>query len=350
MTTPTHSDNPLNERARQLLRVLVESYIRDGQPVGSRTLARTAGLDLSPASIRNVMADLEELGLVVSPHTSAGRVPTAQGYRMFVDSLLKVRPLPEDEMARLKAGLSPEQTPRHLAEQASTLLSGVTQLAGVVMLPRQEYAPLQQVEFLKLSDRRVLAILVMAKNEIQNRILHLDRDYSAEELHQAANYLSAQFAGRDLRAVRTQILADLRDVREDMDRLMRAAIELGEKALSPSESEDVVVAGQTRLMDYDELSSVERLRQLFEAFNEKRDILHLLDKCVFSQGVQIFIGQESGYRVLDACSVVTAPYAVDGQVVGVLGVIGPTRMAYDRVIPIVDVTARLMGAALNAQP
>ncbi|MCG5511765.1 heat-inducible transcriptional repressor HrcA [Ectothiorhodospira shaposhnikovii] len=349
-TSPTTQSQALSERARLLLRALVESYVRDGQPVGSRTLARTAGLDLSPASIRNVMADLEDLGLVSSPHTSAGRIPTSLGYRLFVDCLLEVKPLDSAEVRALKQRLTPDMDTKALVESASDLLSAITQMAGMVRVPRRDHAALSQIEFLKLSGRQVLAILVMNKREVQNRILELEREYSHAELQQMANYLNQHLAGRDLRQAREQVLKEMKAVREHMNTLMLAAIELGEKAFCDDEGgDDLVFAGQIHLMDYAELSSVEKLRNLFEAFNEKRQLLTLLDSCISAEGVQIFIGQESGHQVLDDCSVVTAPYSVGGRIVGVLGVIGPTRMAYERIIPAVDITARLLGAALNSR-
>lgn len=344
-TTPV-----LNERAQHLLRVLIERYIRDGEPVGSRTLARDAVMDLSPATIRNVMADLEDLGFVKSPHTSAGRMPTVQGYRFFVDSLLTVQPLDGVDIQRLRAELNLDLDRKDLVERASNLLSGITRLAGVVTLPRRQQAALRRIDFLPLSERRVLVILVINEREVQNRIIHTERSYSAAELETAANFLNEQFAGKDISAVRERIVADLQQTREDMNRMMKAAVEMAGQVFQPEtlqDRDDVVVAGQTNLMEFRELCAVDKLRHLFEAFTQKREILHLLDQCVNAQGVQIFIGEESGYTALDECSVVTAPYSMDGKVVGVLGVIGPTRMAYDRVIPIVDTTARLLGAALN---
>ncbi len=342
------SEPALNERAQHLLRILVERYIRDGQPVGSRTLSRDSGLDLSPATIRNVMSDLEEAGLVRSPHTSAGRVPTVQGYRMFVDTLLCVAPLASEEVQRLREQLDQSQDSGTLMGSASSLLSDVTRLAGVVMLPRHDHVRLRQVEFLPLSDRQILAILVINNREVQNRIIRTEREFSPSELQQAANYINSIGSGKDLPAVRASLLAELRDAGERMNHLMVAAIEMAAQAIpAEPEEDDFVVAGQTNLMGYNELADMEKLRQLFDAFNRKRDLLHLLDQCVGASGVQIFIGEESGYDVLDECSIVTAPYEVDGKVLGVLGVIGPTRMAYERVIPIVDVTARLLGAALN---
>jgi heat-inducible transcriptional repressor len=346
---PSYSkETALNERAQHLFKTLVEHYIRDGQPVGSRTLSRDSGLDLSPATIRNVMADLEEFGLLRSPHTSAGRVPTVQGYRLFVDTLLRVEPLEGAQVAALKEQLDPLKGRASLMEAASALLSDITQLAGVITLPRQDHVTLRQVEFLSLSEDQVLVILVVNEREVQNRIIRTARRYSPSELQQAANYLNDICAGKDMMAVREAIIAELRDTREAMNSMMQAAIEMAEKALiSEQEIDPVVVAGQTNLMGYGELADMGKLRHLFDAFSEKRDLLHLLDQSLGADGVQIFIGEESGYNVLDECSIITAPYKSEEEVLGVLGVIGPTRMAYDRVIPIVDITARLLSAALN---
>lgn len=340
----------LNERAECLLKSLVERYIREGQPVGSRTLARDARMDLSPATVRNVMADLEDLGLVQSPHTSAGRVPTVQGYRVFVDSLLTVRPLPDQEVEDLKRQLAPDEDVNLVLESASGLLSEITRLAGVVMVPRREQVVLRQLEFLPLSENRILVILVVNEQEVQNRVIHTARSYSPAELQQMANYLNQQFAGRGLRQIREAVLKEMRADREDMNQLMQNAIEVASQAFTgdKEQSGDYVLAGHTNLMSYEEMADVNKLRQLFEAFNRKRDILHLLDQALEAEGVQIFIGEESGYEVLDECSVVTSSYHdEEGDFLGVLGVIGPTRMAYDRVIPIVDVAAKLVGAALN---
>ncbi len=344
----------LSERAQLLLKALVESYIRDGQPVGSRTLTRESGLMLSSATVRNTMADLEEWGLVSSPHTSAGRIPTDRGYRFFVDTLLKVKPLDtaaaSDFARRLQAGADADD-PKSLVATASQLLSAVTQLAGLVTVPRSTYASLTQIEFMSLSENRVLAILVTNGREVQNRVLQLQRRYSSEELRRAANYLNEHCVGRELSEVRAHIIRQLSETRDSMNQMMHDAITLAQKMFEGSAgtpSADVVIAGETNLMGFAELSNVDTLRGLFEAFNEKRDILHLLDQCVGADRVQIFIGQESGYKILDDCTLVSAPYMVDKEVVGVLGVIGPTRMAYERVIPIVDLTARLVGAALNS--
>jgi heat-inducible transcriptional repressor len=341
----------LNERTQHLLRALVERYIREGHPVGSRTLARDAGLDLSPATVRNAMADLEELGYLHAPHTSAGRVPTVRGYRFFIDALLRLKPLENQQIEILRRRIDPPaRDGAELARSVSDLLSGITHLAGVVMLPRRNAVTLRQVEFLPLSENRVLVILVLNTQEVQNRIIQTRRPYGAVELQQAANYLNVEFAGRDIQQVREALLRDLREARDSLDRLMQTVVEMAEQTFETEPSgEDYVVAGQTHLMQCADLSDLDKLRQLFEAFNQKRDLLHLFDQCLHADGVQIFIGEESGFEALEGCSVVTAPYSVEGRVLGVLGVIGPTRMAYDRVIPLVDVTARLLAAALNSQ-
>ncbi len=350
--TDTTDTPELSDRARQLLKTLVESHIREGQPIGSRTLSRNSGLSLSAATVRNVMADLEEMGYVDSPHTSAGRVPTAKAYRLFVDTLVTVRPPGQEELERLQRALDPQRASRdQLADSASSLLSDITHLAGIVSLPVTRHASLRQIEFLPLSGSRILAILVVNSEEVQNRILQLDREYSESELRRAANYLNEQFAGKDLMQVRQALIEELQSTRDSMNAAMLDAIQIAHRALDagPQDSGgDYVLAGQTNLMGFQELSSTERLRELFEAFTRKQDVLHLLDQSLTADGVQIFIGQESGHNFLDGCSVVSAPYTLDGEVVGVLGVIGPTRMAYQRVIPIVDVTARLFGAALKS--
>lgn len=339
--------NEISERAQSLLKVLIESYIREGQPVGSRMLARDSRLDLSAATVRNVMADLEDLGLVRSPHTSAGRVPTAKGYRIFVDSLLTVVPVNQHEIQRFKEKLSKDETIQDMAESVSGLLSAVTSMAGVVMLPRHDNRAIRHIEFIPLSENRVLAILVLSEKEVQNRIIKTDRQYSSDELQQAANCYNSVFAGMNLLEARYRVLAEMRETKEDMDKVMQTAITMAEQMFETDKEGDYVMAGQTKLMDCEQLSDIEKLRELFEAFNEKRHILHLLDQCLNTRGVQIFIGEESGYSVLDECSLVTSSYKVGDQVLGVLGVIGPTRMAYERVIPLVDVTARLVSASLK---
>ena len=346
------TEEGLNERAQLLLKALIENYIRDGQPVGSRTLSRDSGLSLSSATIRNVMADLEDMGLVASPHTSAGRIPTDKGYRLFVDTLLKLKPLRHEEIEEIERRLrSDAANGRSLVQTVSQMLSNVTHMAGLVTLPNPNYVALSQIEFIALSENRALAIMVMSNREVQNRVVQLDRYYSTEELRRAANYLNESFAGRSLPDVRAQLVGQLQETRQHMNQLMQDAIQMAQKVFDakPDEGVEYVIAGETNLMGFAELSNVDRLRRLFEAFNEKHDILRLLDSCLRAEGIQIFIGQESGYRILDDISVVTAPYSLDNRVVGVLGIIGPTRMAYERVIPIVDVTAKLLGSALNAR-
>jgi heat-inducible transcriptional repressor len=342
----------LSDRSRHILKTLIESYIRDGQPVGSRAIARDSGLDLSPATIRNVMMDLEEMGLVVSPHTSAGRIPTAKGYRFFVDTLLKFRPLDleNSEVQALKSMIVPNTPIQGLITSVSAMLSGVTHMAGVVTVPRRDHLSFRHIEFMPLSRRRVLAILVFGEADVENRIIELDRDYSPEQLHEAANYINESFAGRNvnLYAIHDHLLAEMKRTKDSLHNLMQMVVEVAEK-LFPEQgrSEDYVLDGQVNLMEFADLSDMERLRLLFQAFSQKRDILYLLDQCVVSQGIQIFIGEESGYDALDECSVVATTYGVEDKVLGVLGVIGPTRMDYDRVITVVDVTAKLLGSALN---
>jgi heat-inducible transcriptional repressor len=339
----------LSERAQHLLKALIERYIQSGEPVGSRTLSRDSRLDLSPATIRNVMSDLEELGFVKAPHTSAGRIPTVQGYRCFIDCLVSVRPLETREVLDLQRQFKHDAAPHELLERASSMLSGITRMAGLVTLPRPERNSLRHVEFLPLSDNRILVVLVMSDSEIQNRVIHADRVYRRDELQRLANYFNQHYSGMSLAAVKGALLRDLEETRLHADQIMSSACEIAAKALDTDAEADMVVAGQTNLMTYLEMADLDRLRQLFEAFNEKRHLIALFDQVMRAQGVQIFVGEESGYEVLGDCSVVTAPYTVDGQVVGVLGVIGPTRMEYQRVIPIVDVTARLLSAALNQE-
>lgn len=338
----------LNDRSQHLLKILVEHYLDDGQPVGSRTLCRNSGLQLSPATVRNVMSDLEELGYIHSPHTSAGRIPTVLGYRFFVDTLLSVKPLAEAQLESLREGLTPDLSDKRLIERASSLLSSITDLASVVSVPKQDTFNLKHIEFIPLSERRLLVVMVIKGDEVQNRIIDVERDFTPSELTEIANYLNSRFMGRDFRAVRDEIIRDMKSERENAYSMMLTAIQMAELALDTGKDSDYILMGETNLMDFTTLAELEKLKHLFDAFHQKQEILGLLDRCVQAQGIQIFIGDESGYEVLDEWSVVTAPYSVDGNQVGVLGVIGPTRMAYDRVIPIVDITARLLGSALKS--
>jgi heat-inducible transcriptional repressor len=336
----------LETRAQILLKTLIERYIAEGQPVGSRTLSRYAGLDLSPATIRNVMADLEEMGLIASPHTSAGRVPTPLGYRFFVDTLLVVKPLESGEIHQLEDQLHPDN-PQRVIHAASQLLSQLTHFAGIVMTPRRRALTFRQIEFLRLSEKRILLIVITPDGDVQNRILFTERDYTPAELVAAANYLNQNYSGQSFEGIRHRLHRELHELREDMIALMSAALEVSDRAVAEG-SEQYVISGEMNLLAVRDLSQdMTRLRQLFELFEQKTSLLQILDLSLRSEGVQIFIGGESGVAAPDEVSVVTSPYKVDGEVVGTVGVIGPTRMAYDRVVPIVEVTAKLLSSALS---
>lgn len=341
----------ISERSQLLLKALIERYIREGQPVGSKALLESSGLPISPATVRNIMADLEDVGLIRAPHTSAGRVPTVQGYRLFVDSLITVRPLEQEAIASLRQELHPDKSTKELVDSASQLLARITAQAGLVTLPRQQRVQLRQVEFLPLSDNRVLVILVINEREVQNRVIYTSRPYAEVELQQAANLINQRFAGRDLSSVRAALLDALQADKASIDRHLQASLDLASKAFeAPVETDgrDYVVAGETSLIGGVGPDEFDKLKGLFDAFQQKRDILDLVDRCIRADGVQIFIGEEAGFEVLGDFSVITAPYQVGGQTLGVLGVIGPTRMAYERVIPIVDLTARMLSVALKS--
>lgn len=336
----------LDKRAQTLLKTLIERYIEDGQPVGSRTLSRHSLLDLSPATIRNVMSDLEEHGFISSPHTSAGRIPTARGYRLFVDSLLTVKPLERAELHEIQGAIQPDQ-PQRVISQASQLLSQLSHFAGVVVAPRRQAPSIRQIEFLSLSEKRILLIIVTASGDVQNRILIPQRNYSPAELVEAANYLNQNCVGLDFSQVRARIHSELSQLRSDMSELMNATLAASSEAIADS-STQYVISGERNLLDVADLSSdMTRLRELFALFEQRTSLMQLLDVSNRAEGVQIYIGGESGIASLDECSVITSPYEVDGQVVGSIGVIGPTRMAYERMIPIVDITAKLLSGALS---
>lgn len=339
----------LDERSRTLLKALVEHYIADGQPVGSRALSKFSGLDLSPATIRNVMADLEEAGFVASPHTSAGRVPTARGYRLFVDSLLTVQTLEARQMGAMEEALQGRPS-NQIISSASQLLSSLTHFAGVVIAPRRASSRIRQIEFLSLSEKRILLIIVTTDGDVQNRILTTEKAYSPAELVSAANYLTQNFAGLDFEQIRQRLASEIMQLREDIKPLMEQALAAGDAALTENAT-PYVISGEKNLLDVEELSSnMKRLRELFDLFEQRSSLMRLLDVSHRAEGVRIFIGGESGIATLDECSVIAAPYSVDGQIVGSVGVIGPTRMAYERVIPIVDITARLLSSALSYHP
>lgn len=334
----------LDNRAQTLLKALVERYIADGQPVGSRALSKISGLDLSPATIRNIMADLEELGYVASPHTSAGRVPTPRGYRIFVDTLLTVQHMDEQSMGSHMRLQSPQ--PQKMISNAAQMLSSLSQFAGVVLSPRRE-SVFQQIEFLRLGEKRILLVIVAPNGDVQNRLLLTDVDYSPAQLVQSANYINQNYGGLAFNEVHTRLQNEVRQLRDDMGRLMQVAVEAGSEAMNDN-SDDMVISGERNLLSVSDLSSnMSSLRQMFDMFEQKTGLMQLLDVSAKASGVQIYIGGESSLVPMDEMSVVTAPYTANGKIVGTLGVIGPTRMAYERVIPIVDITAKLLSNALS---
>ncbi len=336
----------MDKRAKILLKTLVEHYISDGQPIGSRTLLQHSGLDVSSATIRNVMSDLEQLGFIASPHTSAGRIPTQKGYRFFVDSLLTVKPLDAKKIQLIKHEFS-SPDPQQLIASAANMLSQLSQFAGVVMIPKRRAVTFKHLEFLPLSEKRILVIIVTTDGNVQNRVIMADKPYSASELTQATNYFNHHFVGFTFDEVHQKLHAELKQMQTDINRLMAAALEMSDKV---SNKESVVIAGERNLLQADDLSTnVASLRKLFELFERRTQLMQLLDNSQHAAGIQIFIGEESHYLPLDECSMVTAPYEADGQIVGALGVIGPTRMAYERVITIVDITAKLLSNALSNQ-
>lgn len=336
----------LDIRAQTLLKALVERYIADGQPVGSRALSKISGLDLSPATIRNIMADLEQMGFVASPHTSAGRVPTPRGYRVFVDTLLTVQAFDETTVESKMQPRLQSNSQQKIIANAAQVLSSLSQFAGVVLTPRHE-SVFQQIEFLRLSEKRILLVIVSPGGDVQNRLLLTDVDYTPSQLIQAANYINLNYGGLGFDEVRIRLQGELRQLRDDMTRLMQAAVEAGSDAMNDS-SDDVVISGERNLLSVSDLSSnMTSLRKLFDMFEQKTGLMQLLDVSSKATGVQIFIGGESQLVPMDDMSIVTAPYEVNGRIVGTLGVIGPTRMAYERVIPIVDITAKLLSNALS---
>ena len=336
----------LDIRAQTLLKALVERYIADGQPVGSRALSKISGLDVSPATIRNIMADLEEMGFVSSPHTSAGRVPTPRGYRVFVDTLLTVGTIDEQALESKMQSSLQTNSPQKIITNAAQILSSLSQFAGVVLTPRHE-SVFQQIEFLRLSEKRILLVIVAPNGDVQNRLLLTDVDYSPSQLVQAANYINQQYGGLSFDEVRMRLQSELRQLRDDMTRLMQAAVEAGSDAMADA-GEDVVISGERNLLSVTDLSSnMTSLRKLFDMFEQKTSLMQLLDISSKATGIQIFIGGESQLVPMEEMTVVTSPYEVNGKIVGTLGVIGPTRMAYERVIPIVDITAKLLSNALS---
>jgi heat-inducible transcriptional repressor len=336
----------MDDRSRALLKTLIERYIEEGQPIGSRTLSRFSDLDLSAATIRNVMADLEGLGFVTSPHTSAGRVPTPRGYRLFVDTMLTVRPLEAMAARELEQGLLPD-SPQRVLSSAAQILSNLTHFAGVVMTPKRAQV-FNHIEFLRLSEGKILLIMVTPEGDVQNRILPTTQDYSPSQLIEAGNYINAQFSGRSFAEVRAHLLADLEHLRSDISGLMALALHSSENDYGIGSGE-VVLSGERRLLHVGDLSSnLDKLRKMFDMLEQKSVLMQLLDVSSHADGIQIYIGGESELLPYEDLAVISAPYSVDGQIVGTLGVIGPTRMAYDRVIPIVDITSKLLSGALSS--
>jgi heat-inducible transcriptional repressor len=345
-------DTQVTPRAQQLFKLLVEQYIAEGAPIASKALATHPNVNVSSATVRNIMADLESLGLVISPHTSAGKIPTNQGYRFFVDTLLSIEPWEEAramERAReIEAELNPDLAPADLVSSASELLSEITEMTCLITTPMRNQISLRQVEFIGLGEDRVLVILVLNDREVQNRVIHTEREYSDVELTQAANFLNQEYGGRTLIDIREAVIASMQADKDHMDRLMQTALDMASATFTEETSGDgheLLVSGENRLLDFS--SDTGTVKSLFDAVSRKGRVLHLLDRCLQSSGVQLFIGEESGYQPLGHASLVTSAYEVNGELAGVLGVIGPTRMDYKDVIPVVDVTARLLSAAMR---
>ena len=338
----------LDTRAQSLLKTLITHHIGDGQPVGSKTLSASSGLDLSPASIRNIMKDLEDAGFVSSPHTSAGRIPTNKGYRLFVDSLVTVQSLDDLEISSLKNQLITSDN-KHLISSAANTLSELTKFAGIVMIPKAKKIKYKHIEFIGLSERRVLVIIVTDDGNVQNRVLYTKHDYDKASLTEASNYFNKEFSGYSIEEAKIRLTDDLKNMKTNISDLMSSAINsAADDGDGHDDSNHIVMSGQTKLLETAELSqNVASIRKILEIFEKKTALLKLLESSHHANGIQIFIGEESGYQALDECSVITAPYEAYGEVLGILGVIGPTRMAYERVIPIVDITAKLLGNSIK---
>ena len=343
--TSTKETTP-SARAQKLLKVLIERYIHEGIPVASKALAIDSGMDLSPATIRNILSDLEDQGLISSIHTSSGRVPTDKGYRFFVDALVNFDASSKtlDSLTEIEQSA---QSKQGLIKSASDALSGITKLASLISIPKQKQSYFTKIEFLRLSTDRVLAVLILDNYEVQNRVVYVNKEFSTEELSLCASYLNERLSGRLLSEIRKDLLADLTSMRTSISELMMKALQITEDSYSSKDTE-ILISGETNLMDIKELADVQKLKQMFDAFSQKRDLIHLLDKTIASPGIKIYIGKESGYEIFDECSVVTAPYKTADDSIGVLGVVGPTRMPYDKVVPIVDLTAKFISSALKS--
>ena len=347
MTKEMKNKTP-SDRAKQILSAIINNYIEEGTPIGSKKLSTYNRFNLSPATIRNVMSDLEGLGFISSPHTSAGRIPTSKGYRFFIDRLLELQPVDSNEIASIKETISQTKSSnKDLATNVSTILSAITQLAGIVTVPKKHKSTLKEIDFIPLSEQRVLAILVINDSEVENKILQMKRNYSRDELQISANYLNQNYVGRSFEYIKNNLLTKLKETSALANSLMNNIINIADELLTNQNKDEYVVTGKNKLLDFEELSDINQLKDLFDAFNEQQQLLQLLDKSMSTSNVQIFIGQESGYRIFDNCTLITAPYTNEVGSVGVLGVIGPTRIAYQRVIPIVDVTAKLLSQSLK---
>ncbi len=347
---PESENLNISERAQSVLKGLIRCYVDDGTPVGSRTLAKETELALSPATIRNVMSDLEDYGLIYAPHTSAGRVPTVKGYRFFINSLLKVGPINSQSLGEMTERFSGISDRNSILTGATEMLSQITSFAGIVSTPSNSHVQIRQIEFLSLSEQRVLAILVTDDGQVQNKVLSAHREYSESELVEAANFFNAKYSTKSLHGVREQLFAHLKQDHKSMRREMRTAMKIAGQLFDDEDdqaNEQVLVSGENNLLSIPEFSELDKLRRLFDTFKTKQVLFDLLQKSMFTEGVNIYIGEESGYELFKDCSVIAAPYEVDHKKVGVLGVIGPTRMQYDEVISAVDVTAKLVGSALS---
>ena len=347
MTEEMKNKTP-SDRAKQILSAIINNYIEEGTPIGSKKLSTYNRFNLSPATIRNVMSDLEHLGFIASPHTSAGRIPTSKGYRFFIDRLLELQPVDNNEIASIKDTVSQTKSSnKDLATNVSTILSAITQLAGIVTVPKTQKSTLKEIDFIPLSEQRVLAIVVINDSEVENKILQMKRNYSRDELQISANYLNQNYVGRSFEYIKNDLLTKLKETSALANSLMNNIINIADELLTNQNKDEYVVTGKNQLLDFEELSDINQLKDLFDAFNEQQQLLQLLDKSMSTSNIQIFIGQESGYRIFDNCTLITAPYTNEMGSVGVLGVIGPTRIAYQRVIPIVDVTAKLLSQSLK---
>ena len=337
-----------SDRAKQILSAIIDNYIEEGTPIGSKKLSSYNRFNLSSATIRNVMSDLEDLGFIASPHTSAGRIPTSKGYRFFIDRLLEFQPVDSNEIASIKDTVSQTKSSnKDLATNVSTTLSAITQLASIVTVPKQHKSTLKEIDFIPLSEQRVLAIVVINDSEVENKILQMKRNFSRDELQISANYLNQNYVGRSFEYIKNNLLTQLKETSALANSLMNDIINIADELLTNQNKDEYVVTGKNQLLDFEELSDINRLKELFNAFNEQQQLLQLLDKSMSTSNIQIFIGPELGYRIFDNCTLITAPYTNEVGSAGVLGVIGPTRIAYQRVIPIVDVTAKLLSQSLK---